>query len=365
MAVQQAIDQAQAEAFAGKVLGDLAGVTNTALASIGDRLGLFKSLVADGPATSAELAARAGANERYVREWLAALASAGYLTYDPSSARFTLQAEHALVLAEEGGPMFLAGAQQELMGLLATLDTIAGAFRNGGGVAIADFHADTWDGLARVTATWVNNQLVQNWLPLMPEVQARLERGVMLADVGTGYGQAVIRLAQAFPNSRFVGYDINEPSIAHARADGERAGLSDRVRFEQLDAPAGLPGQYDLITTFDVIHDTADPRATLRAIRHALKPDGIYICQEINGSAHLEENAGPLGAMFYGFSVFFCMTQSLAAHGEGLGTYGMPEPKVRELSAEAGFGAVRHVPHVPIEDPFSALYEIRPSAGGI
>ncbi|HEX3269248.1 MAG TPA: methyltransferase domain-containing protein [Ktedonobacterales bacterium] len=362
MVAQQTIDQAAAEAFAGKVLGDLAGVTNTALARVGDRLGLFKSLASKGPATSAELAERTGTNERYVREWLAALASAEYLTYDPTSARFTLPAEHALALAQEGGPMFLGGIPQQFMGLLTTLDKVEDAFRNGGGVANDEFAVDTWDGMSRLTATWTDNNLVQNWLPQMPDVQARLERGALLADVGSGYGQAIIKLAQAFPNSRFVGYDINARSIARARAEAERAGVSDRVRFEQRDASTGLPEQYDLITTFDVVHDTVDPLKLLTAIRQALKQDGIYICQEINGSERLEENIGTVGALLYGVSVLFCMTQSLAAHGEGLGTFGLPEPKVRELSAEAGFGAVRRV---PIEDPFNSFYEIRASVGGI
>jgi SAM-dependent methyltransferase len=362
MVAQLTIDQAKVEAFAGKVLGDAAGVTNTALASIGDRLGLFKFLAESNPLTSEELATRAELNERYVREWLAALASAGYLTYDPATARFTLPAEHAAVLAQEGGPVFLAGAQQELIGLIGTLDGVANAFRAGGGVAIADFTPATWDGLARLTATWVDNQLLQSWLPAMPDAQTRLERGGTLADVGMGYGQAIIKLAEAFPRSRYVGYDINERSVERARANAERAGVSNRVRFEQLDIAKGLPEQYDLITSFDVIHDTADPRGTLRAIRQALKPDGIYLCVEMNGSARLEENAGTLGALLYGVSVLFCMTQSLAAHGEGLGTFGMPEPVVREMCAEAGFGAVRRA---PIEDPFNCLYEIRASVGGI
>src|SRR5262249_10459462 len=210
----QAIDQAAAEAFAGKVLGDLAGVTNTALTRIGDRLGLFKSLAGEGAATSEELAERTGTNERYVREWLAALASAGYLTYDPATTTFTLPAEHALILAQEGGPMFLGGISQQFMGLLTTLHKIEDAFRNVGGVANDEFDADTWDGMSRLTATWTDNNLVQNWLPQMPDVRARLERGALLADIGSGYGQAVIKLAQAFPNSRFVGYDINERSLA-------------------------------------------------------------------------------------------------------------------------------------------------------
>jgi 2-polyprenyl-3-methyl-5-hydroxy-6-metoxy-1,4-benzoquinol methylase len=362
MVAQQTIDQAQVEAFAGKVLGDCAGVTNTALASIGDRLGLFKILDASGPLTSAELATQAEVNERYTREWLAALASAGYLTYDPTTARFTLPAEHAVVLAQDAGPVFLGGGQQQVIGLLGTLDAVTSAFRTGGGVPIADFKADTWDGLARLSATWVDNQLIQTWLPILPDVQNRLERGATLADVGAGYGRAIITLAQAFPRSRFVGYDINENSVERAREEAERAGVSDRVRFERLDIAMGLPEQYDIITSFDVIHDTVDPRGTLRAIRQALEPDGIYLCVEINGSAHLEENAGPMGALLYGISVLFCMTQSLAAHGEGLGTFGMPEPKVREMCAEAGFGEVRRA---PIEDPFNCLYEIRTSVGGI
>ncbi len=362
MAVQQTIDEAQVEAFLGKVLGDAAGTMAIAMASIGDELGLFKSLAANGSMTSAELAARTNTNERYVREWLAALTSAEYLAYDPATEQFTLSAEHAFVLAQENGPVFLGGGVQQVIGLLATRSRIVEAFRHGGGVANDAFDPNVWDGLARIGAPWVDNQLVQNWLPLMPEVQARLERGATLADVGAGYGRAIIRLAAAFPASHFVGYDINEHSVARARTEAENAGVSDRVRFVQLDATTDLPEQYDLITTFDLIHDTANPLGTLRTVRRALKPDGIYICQEPKSSAHLEENFGPVSTLLYGVSVLFCMTQSLAAHGEGLGTFGLPEPRLREFATEAGFGSLRQV---PIEDLLNCLYEIRPSVGGI
>jgi SAM-dependent methyltransferase len=362
MAVQQTIDEARVEAFVGKVLGDAAGTMAITMVSIGDELGLFKSLAANGPATSVELAARTNTNERYVREWLAALTSAEYLVYNPTTERFTLPTEHALVLAQEGGPAFLGGGAQQAIGMLATRNGVVEAFRHGGGVANDAFDPSVWDGLARISAPWVENQLVQNWLPLMPEVQARLERGVALADVGAGYGQAIIRLAQAFPASRFVGYDINERSIARARSEAERSEVSDRVRFVQLDATSDLPEQYDLITTFDVIHDTASPLGTLRVIRRALKPDGIYICQEPTSSAHLEDNVGPVSALLYGVSVLFCMTQSLAAHGEGLGAFGLPETRLRELATEAGFGSLRQA---PIQDPLNSLYELRPSVGGI
>lgn len=179
----------------------------------------------------------------------------------------------------------------------------------------------------------------------------------MVADVGCGRGRALVKLAGAYPASRYVGYDVFEPSIARARAHAQTAGVADRVRFEVLDVSQGLPEQYDVITTFDVVHDAVDPRGLLRTIRAALPPDGIYVCLDINCSDRLEDNLGPLGALFLGFSVLYCMTTSLAGGGEGLGTVGFHEPKVRELCADAGFG---HVQRVAMENPFNSLYEIRP-----
>lgn len=170
------------------------------------------------------------------------------------------------------------------------------------------------------------------------------------------YG-ALIKLAQTYPRSRYVGYDAFAPSIARATANAQAAGVADRVRFEHRDASQGLPEQYEVITTFDVVHDAVDPRGLLRAIRKALRPDGRYICMEFNGSDQLEENAGLIGSLFYGVSVLYCMTTSLARHGEGLGTLGLPEPKLRELARDAGFGEVRRI---PTEAPFKALYEITP-----
>lgn len=195
------------------------------------------------------------------------------------------------------------------------------------------------------------------WLPALPEVQAKLERGALMADAGCGRGKALIKLAQAFPRSRYVGYDIFEPTILQARAHAQAAGVADLVRFEHRDVSAGLPEQYDVITTFDVVHDAVDPRGLLQAIRQALRSDGRYVCLDINCSEKLEENAGPLGSLFYGFSMLYCMTTSLAGHGEGLGTVGLPEATLRELCMEAGFSSVRRV---PLENPFNTLYEIQP-----
>jgi 2-polyprenyl-3-methyl-5-hydroxy-6-metoxy-1,4-benzoquinol methylase len=164
-------------------------------------------------------------------------------------------------------------------------------------------------------------------------------------------------MAETYPSAHYVGYDVFPPSIERASANAKAARVDDRVSFRQLDPSQELPEQYDVITTFDVIHDAADPLGLLRTIRQALNPDGIYVCLDINCSDKLEENAGPLGAMFHGFSVFYCMTTSLANGGAGLGTVGLPEPKVRELCAQAGFSSVRRV---LLENPFNNLYEIRP-----
>jgi SAM-dependent methyltransferase len=303
------------------------------------------------------LAARAEINERYAREWLGAMASAGYLDYDPESQRFALPAEHMPVLAQEDGPFFLGGMHQMLVGMIGPLNQLIQAFQHGGGVPQSAYDHNLWDGLERTTAGGFENQLVPIWLPAMPEVKSKLEQGALVADVGCGRGRALIKLALAFPRSSYIGYDSFEPTIAQATAAAVAAGVADRVRFEHRDVSTGLPEQYDVITTFDVIHDAIDPRGLLRTIRQGLRADGRYVCLDINCAEHLEGNAGPLGSLFYGFSVLYCLTTSLAGHGEGLGTVGLPEGKLQELGAEAGFNKVRRV---PIENPFNNLYELQP-----
>ena len=356
MTTQPTIDQAKTEAFLGKVLTDTSGMTTTIMASIGDHLGLFKQL-AHGPATSAQLAARAEINERYAREWLGAMASAGYIEYDPASKQFTLPVVYQPVLSQEGSPIFFGGIHQMLAGMVGPLNQLVDAFQHGGGVPQSAYDDNMWDGLERYTAMWFENLLIPEWIPAMPDVQAKLEQGALVADVGCGRGRALIKLAQTYPRSRYVGYDVFAPAIERAAENAQAAGVADRVRFEHRDVSTGLPEQYDVITTFDVIHDAIDPRGLLRAIRQALHPDGRYVCLDINCAEHLEGNAGPLGSLFYGFSVLYCMTTSLSGHGEGLGTVGLPEGKLQELSREAGFSSMRRV---PLENPFNNLYELQP-----
>jgi SAM-dependent methyltransferase len=356
MTTQQVVDQAKVEAFMGKAMTDVVSAVATVMASIGDRLGLFKEL-AKGPATSAELADRAHINERYAREWLSEMASAGYLAYDPISQRFTLPPDHVPVLAQEGGPFFFGAAYQLLLAEIGPFNQLIQAFRQGGGVPMEAYGPELWEGQARFSSGFFEHLLVPVWLPAMPDVQAKLERGALVADVGCGHGRALIKLAQTYPQSRYVGYDLFAPAVAKATANAQAGGVADRVRFEHLDISEGLPEQYDVITTFDVVHDAVSPLRLLRAIREGLRPDGRYVCMEANGSDKLEENAGLLGSLFYGVSVLYCMTTSLANHGEGLGTLGLPETKLRALCAEAGFSDVRRV---PIEVPFNNLYEVTP-----
>lgn len=358
MTTQVEIDQAKLEAFVGKAVGDVSGMLAVVLSFLGDRLGLFRELAGGGPATSEELAVRAGVDERYAREWMRGLHAAGYLEYERESGRFSLPPEQAQVLAVEGGPFFLGGAYHTLMGELRPIDQLTEAFRLGGGVPQSAYPADTWDGMCRFTRPWFENLLVQEWIPAVPEVKAKLERGARYADVGCGAGLALIKLAEAFPRSTFVGYDSFEGQLERARKAAEEAGVTDRVSFELRDvAKEELPERYDVVSTYDVVHDAVDPVGLLEGIRQGLTDDGTYLTLEINSADDPAGNVGPLATLFYGVSMVYCMTTSLAHGGAGLGTCGLPPAKIRELCHQAGFSRVERL---PLDNPFNILYEIKP-----
>ena len=353
-----AIDYGRVRQFAGKVMGDLAGVSASVLVILGDRLGLFRALDEAGPATSEELAARAGVAERYAREWLYGLHAAGYLELDRARRSFSLPAEHAEVLAREGAPFFLAGCEQLLIGGgLAVLDRLTEAFRSGGGVPQAAYPDDMTEGIRRNSAPWFEHQLLQQWIPAVDGLRARLEAGVRYADVGCGAGHAVIKLARHFPRSTFVGYDAFEGAIDQARRVAQHEQLGERARFEVIDAASGIPERYDVISTFDVVHDAIDPLGLLRAIKRGLEPDGTYLMLEFRCADDPAENVGPFCTLLYGISLMYCTTTSLAHGGPGLGTCGCPPARVRRLCAEAGFTSVREA---SIGSPFHILYAITP-----
>jgi 2-polyprenyl-3-methyl-5-hydroxy-6-metoxy-1,4-benzoquinol methylase len=346
------------EGFAEKVLGDYAGANAFLMAGLGDRLGLFAALAVNEQQSSAELSDRTGLQERYLREWLAGMTAAGYLTYDPPSGRYAMPDAHLPVLAEEAGVWFFGAAFFDFSTNYGkTFHQLLKAFRSGGGVSQEGYGEEVAASIDRFTAPWFEHRLVPEWIPAMPDVKAQLEGGASVCDVGCGRGRALIKLAQAFPQCQFVGVDAYEPAIRGARAKALHAGVHDRVRFEVADAATGLPGRFDIITTFDVIHDSVDPRGLLRAIHDGLQPTGRYLCVDINCADNPEDNTGPLGTVLYGSSLAYCLPVSLAAGGAGLGTLGLPPSRLSELAQEAGFS---HVRQVPIDDPFNNLYELTP-----
>jgi 2-polyprenyl-3-methyl-5-hydroxy-6-metoxy-1,4-benzoquinol methylase len=353
----QTIDEAKLGAFMERFLGDAAGLMASTLAMLGDRLGLFRALQDHGPATSSELAAAAEVNERYAREWLRGMHAARYLELDRESSRYALPPEHAQVLATEGGPAFLGGALQLTFGYLHTIERLSEAFRSGGGVPQSAYPTATWEGMGRFSRSFYDNLLVQQWLPMADGLQQRLEHGASWADVGCGSGLALIRLADAFPASTFVGYDNFEGQLELARRAAADAGVSDRVRFELLDAERGLPRRFDVISTFDVVHDAVDPPALLGSIHRALEADGTYLMLEMNSADDPDDNVGPLATLLYGVSIVYCMTTSLAHGGAGLGTCGLPPARVQELCRQAGFADVQRL---ELHDPFNALYVVTP-----
>lgn len=350
----QSVDKVEVEAFLDRVAADTSGLAVTILAALGDRLGLFKFMATNGPVTSNELARRTGIHPRYAQEWASAMFSARYLEYDPATETFTLPAAHAPILAEDGGPYFIGGTHQMFLGLIGVVDLLRQAFLTGEGIPMSAYNADTWEGMERDMTGVYRANLIQRWIPAMPQVKASLQRGIDVADVGCGSGQILILLAKAFPNSRFTGYDLFEPMIERARANAEAAGLAGRIQFEALDVREALPVTFDLISTFEVVHDAADPLGLLYSIRRALRPGGRYVCMDIRCSDKLEENTGPIAAMRYGASLFYCMSTSLANGGAGLGTMGLPESKMRQLCQQAGFGEVRRLPLEGIHN----IYEV-------
>jgi SAM-dependent methyltransferase len=350
------LDPTRTQAFAEQALGIVNSGCLSLMMSIGHRTGLFDTMATLEAATSDRIAAAAGLNERYVREWLGAMVTGRVVEYDASTRTYWLPREHAASLVRTAGPDNLAELAQivSMLGLVET--AIVDTFRNGGGVpysAFERFHAL----MAESSRTTLEATLLTKTLPLVPGLVERLETGIDAVDVGCGEGVATRMLAQRFPRSRFVGVDISEDAIASARAEADAAGLTN-ARFLARDAAAfSAPGSFDFITAFDAIHDQAAPRLVLRNIREALRPDGIFLMIDIAASSHLERNAdNPLAPFLFTVSTMHCMTVSLAQGGEGLGAC-WGEETARELLAEAGF-VVADVAKVE-GDPLNAYYVCR------
>jgi SAM-dependent methyltransferase len=337
------------------VIADMGTAMAGLLCAIGVRLGLFAEMARAGAVTSAELAARAGVSERYAREWLGGLASAGYVEADPGGGRFALPPGLAMVLAP-GSPLNLAPGWLLLPALAEMIPAVSEAFCAGTGVPPEDYSPELYAAMEQMSAAWFDTMLVQQWLPAVDGMAGRLGEGARVADIGCGHGRALIACARAFPASQFVGYDLFAANIRAAREAADQAGVGDRIRFEQADA-AGLTGHYDLVTAFSVLHDAPGLAGLLRAVRDAVAPDGVFLVLEAGPAAGPGGPAGPAATVLYGTSVLYCLPTSLAQGGPGLGTLGLTADRIRQYCGQAGFRSVRPVPQM---NPFHALYEIRP-----
>ncbi|MCH7510909.1 MAG: methyltransferase domain-containing protein [Chloroflexi bacterium] len=336
----QELDTAKAEAFAGKMSEVMNGASLALMASIGHQTGLFDIMADLPPSTSPQIAEAAGLNERYVREWLGAMTTGRIVEYDRATGAYSLPPEHAASLTRAAGPDNMAQWAQYIPLMASVEEGIVESFRNGGGLPYSAFPKFT-KLMAEESAQIFDATLIDVTLPLVPGLVDQLKVGIDVADVGCGSGHAINLMAQAFPSSRFIGYDFSEEGIAAGRAEAAALGLSNAA-FEVKDA-ATLDGarQFDLITVFDAVHDQARPADMLSGIASALKPEGVFLCVDIAASSDVAENIEhPLGPFLYAISTMHCMTVSLALDGEGLGTV-WGEQKARQMLADAGFTDVQ------------------------
>ena len=348
----------QARDLARQVGVDFGATLAVALGYIGDRLGIFRALAEGGAGTTAELATRTGLNERYLREWASTMAAAGYVDYDPKSQKFMINPAQRTVLLDEHSPFNMAGAFQYAVTCIRQLAPLTEAFRSGGGIPFADFGPEIAEAIRRMFQAGYEAWVASRWIPALPELHQRLLTGGEAAEVGCGSGQCLIPVAKAFPNSRFHGFDVDAGSIAIARQRADKEALAGRVKFEQVAAESiGRDDHFDLVMAFNCIHDMANPRGALRAIRNAIKPTGAMMWSEAKASDRLEDNLGSWGRSLYGASTMHCMTVSLAHEGEGLGSV-IGEKLARELAIEAGFSSFEIL---PVENPFHQIFVLRRS----
>lgn len=346
------LDEERAAAFAEQLFGFYTGGFVTFMIDLGVRTGLLDA-IADGPATSVELADRAGLNERYVREWLGAVVTAEIVEYDPATTTYALPAEHAVCLTGDTesniAPMSL------LSGLLAQhIEPVATSFQHGGGVPYEAYRPDFTDVMDALSRGTLDGVLIDGVVPVVAGLAGRLHEGTSVADIGCGTGHSTNLLARAFPASRFTGFDLASDAIDRGRAEAADYGLSN-VAFEVLDV-TNLPADPPLgaVFAFDAIHDQTDPGGVLRAVFDALEPGGIFVMFDIRASSHLEKNVGnPLAPWLYAVSTLHCMTVSLANDGAGLGTV-WGEELALEMLANAGFADLE-VHDVP-GDPLDSVY---------
>ncbi|MGE0231791.1 MAG: class I SAM-dependent methyltransferase [Flavobacteriaceae bacterium] len=345
------MDKKRIAGFADTVYRDMAGALTIGMAYLGQRTGLFRAMAESGPITPQALATLTGLQQRYVEEWLGGMTAAGWIEHTEAAGTFTLPAEHAWLLASEGTDHFIGGFFLALPSMLSHAPQIARAFREGGGIHFCDYDSDSIEAIDMMSAGLFAGRLASYWLPHVPGAVAALENGGSALDVGCGAGRAVIALASAFPRAAATGVDTDARSIGNARNNAKMAGSQARFVEGGIDA---LPEteRFDLVTMFDCLHDIADPAAALAGIRARMRPGATLFVMEPKVADRLADNVNPMGTIYYGFSLFHCMTQSLAEDGAGLGACMGPE-RTMALIRDAGFS---NVSTLPIKSQTNSFY---------
>lgn len=350
------LDENRLQQFVGKMLGDLGGAFSVPTVRIGLRLGLFNALHEGGPATSDELAKRAGGlTERYVREWALAQAANGFIDYNAASRKFSLSPEQAMVFAEKDSPVYLAGAFDIVAAMIEGEQKVENSFRTGAGVRWGDSAGCLFCATGAFFRPGYVNSIVQNWLPALDGVEAKLKSGAKVADVGCGVGFSTLLMAQAFSKSQFVGYDFHAPSVEEANRHAVAHGLGDRVSFKEASAKDIKESGFDLVTCFDCLHDMGDPRGCAHHMHRILKADGTWMIVEPIAGNRPEDNMNPVGRLYYNASTMICVPTSLDQEvGEGLGAQA-GEAKLTEVIRDGGFTRIRRA----TAGPFNMVLEAR------
>jgi 2-polyprenyl-3-methyl-5-hydroxy-6-metoxy-1,4-benzoquinol methylase len=355
-AVTQAapIDEEKMNAFLGKVVGDFGAALSSSLVYIGQKLGLYKALASSGPSTPAELATNTSTTERYVREWLINQAASGYVDYDVESGRYSLSPEQAAALTDESSPFYVGGGFYVIKAMTQAVNRIEDGFKNGGGMLWGEHDPDLFVGTERFFRPGYATHLIASWIPALTGIEEKLKAGGKVADIGCGHGSSTVIMAQAYPNSRFWGFDNHPKSIETARQRAKDAGVSDRVTFEMANASDIPNQQYDMVAFFDCLHDMGDPVGACRRATEVLADDGCALIVEPMAGNTVEENFNIIGRTFSGASTLCCTSNSLALNGPALGAVA-PESAIREVVLAGGFTQFRRA----TETPFNRVFEAR------
>ena len=353
------VDPEKLKEYAKGVFGALGGAMTSAMIYAGDRMGLYRALAGAGPLSAAELAARTGLSERWLREWLQQQGAAGVLEYRGDD-RFALSPEGEAVLADESHPACGIGFFAHLPQMIAMAERLPECFASGLGLPYDAFGPEGARGIERGIAPWFRALLVPIALPRVSGVVDRLREGARAADVGCGAGVALLEMAKAFPRSEFHGYDISRHALARAEANRVQAGSANASFHDAAADPLPEDGRFALVTCFDCLHDMTDPAGVVRRIRRALAPDGTWLVADIKAHDGYERNVekNPMAAMMYGTSVLTCMSSALSEPGgAGLGTLGLHPGLLQRMAEDAGF--TRFEP-LDLGHPVNAFYVIRP-----